>query len=460
MGKNQLTELDFMFVYEHKVRELENLCLLKYELDRRGYRTKIVQIEEEEAITAMRPIYHAKVVVTMACYRNSSIEWHTKNFVKFDKIIDLQWENIVFPMDEKDEKAYKNYSGVAKEVVRVSWGEMNKKRMLEVAHMDPKKVKLIGHVGMDFLRDELKGYYRSKEDVVKDYNIAADKKIFLFISPYFSDYHTEEYLVEMCKRFGEGWRSYYKDCMLPSKKLILDWMSRICEERKDVIFIYRPHPGEESAQAEEMAKKYDNFKVIGELSVKQWILISDKIYTGNSSTFVEAFFAKKMCYFLFPYPVPEDYELFMIKGADRITDYETFKQSTQDNDMPFPVKEEIIDSIYSIDWQKPSYVKFADMAEEVLKDSYYNLTKEQLKAYYHKMGIVEKCQKMLIKITPLYDWYLSKLENENIHWKWLEPMRKSRENLKQIAHDHAYEQASEEEINAIVAKIAALLEHK
>lgn len=458
MSKNQLIELDFMFVYEHKVRELENLCLLKYELDKRGYRTKIVQIEEEEAITAMRPIYHARVVVTMACYQNSSIEWHTKNFVKFDKIIDLQWENIVFPMDEKDEKAYKNYSGVAKEVVRVSWGEMNRKRMLEVAHMDPKKVKLIGHVGMDFLRDELKGYYRSKEDVVKDYSIPADKKIFLFISPYFSDYHTEEYLVEMCKRFGEGWRSYYKDCMLPSKKVILDWMSRICGERKDVVFIYRPHPGEESAQAETMAKKYDNFRVISELSVKQWILISDKIYTGNSSTFVEAFFAKKMCYFLFPYPVPEDYELFMIKGADRITDYETFKQSTQDNDMPFPVKEEIIDSIYSIDWQKPSHIKFADMAEEVLKDSYYNLTKEQLRSYYHKMGILEKCEKMFTRITPLYNWYLDKLEDDSVHWKWLEPMRKSRENLKQIAHDHAFEQASEEEINAIIAKIAALLE--
>ena len=53
-------------------------------------------------------------------------------------------------------------------MVRVSWGEMNKKRMLEVAGMDPKKVKLIGHVGMDFLRDELKGYYRSKEDVAME----------------------------------------------------------------------------------------------------------------------------------------------------------------------------------------------------------------------------------------------------------------------------------------------------
>ncbi len=109
MVKYKIEELDFLFIYEHKVRELENLCLLKYELDRRGYKVKIVHIEDAEALKAMRPIYHAKVVVTMACYQNSSIEWHTKNFVKFDKLIDMQWENIVFPMDEKDTKAYKNY---------------------------------------------------------------------------------------------------------------------------------------------------------------------------------------------------------------------------------------------------------------------------------------------------------------------------------------------------------------
>ena len=124
-----MEELDFLFIYEHKVRELENLCLMKYELDRRGYKSKIMHIEDAEALKAMQPIYHAKVVVMMACYENSTIEWHTKNFVKFDKIIDLQWENIVFPMDEKNSHAYKNYSGVAKDVVRVSWGEMNRKRI-------------------------------------------------------------------------------------------------------------------------------------------------------------------------------------------------------------------------------------------------------------------------------------------------------------------------------------------
>lgn len=458
MVKHKIEELDFLFIYEHKVRELENLCLLKYELDRRGYRVKIVHIEDAEALKAMRPIYHTKVVVTMACYQNSSIEWHTKNFVKFDKLIDMQWENIVFPMDEKDTKAYKNYSGVAKDVVRVSWGEMNQRRMLDVAKMDPKKVKLIGHVGMDFLREELRGYYRSKEAVLSEYGIPADKKIFLFVSPYFSDHHTEEYLAEMCKRFGEGWRYYYQDCMLPSKKIILDWIGRICGKREDVVFVYRPHPGEESAQADEMTKKYPNFKVIGDLSVKQWILISDKVYTGNSSTFVEAFFGKKMCYLLFPVPVPADYELAFLKEADKISDYTEFEKTTGRDDRPFPVSEKLIDEVYTIDWEKPSYVKFADMAEEVLKDPYYNLTREQLKAYYHKMGPAEKLTKALTKVTPLYNVYLTMLESGKPKWRWLEEKRRARRELEQVAHD--FEKTSDEEIAGIIAKIAGELEKK
>lgn len=456
MQKRKLKELDFLFIYEHKVRELENLCLMKYELDRRGYKTKIMHIEDAEALKAMRPVYHTKVMVMMACYRNRSIEWHARRYITFDKIIDLQWENIVFPMDERDDKAFKNYSGVAKDVVRVSWGEMNRKRMLEVVKMDPRKVKLTGHVGMDFLRDELKGYYLSKKEVLKDYHIPPDKKIFLFVSPYFSDHHTEEYLVEMCKRFGEGWRYYYKDCMLPSKKIILDWMSRICEEREDVVFIYRPHPGEKSEQADEMVKKYSNFKVIGEKSVKQWILISDKVYTGNSSTFVEAFFGKKMCYLLFPIPVPKDYELAFLKDADKISEYDDFVKTTYDDDRPFPVSEELIDEVYTIDWNTPSYIKFADMAEEVIKDPYYSLTKEQLKSYHRKTGFFDKLVKLFTHITPLYDVYLAMLESDSPKWKWLENKREERRRLDRIAHD--FEKTNDEEINGIIAKIAKELE--
>lgn len=260
----------------------------------------------------------------------------------------------------------------------------------------------------------------------------------------------------MCRRFGEGWRFYYKDCMLPSKKIILDWMSKICGEREDVVFIYRPHPGEVSEQASEMTKKYSNFKVIGDLSVKQWILISDKVYTGNSSTFVEAFFGKKMCYLLFPLPVPPDYELAFLKNADKISDFDEFEKTTHNDERPFPVSENLIDEVYTIDWEKPSYIKFADMAEEVIADSYYNLTKRQLKDYYHKMGPAEKITKVLTRITPLYNIYLTMLESGKPDFRWLEKKREDRRRLEQVAND--FEKTSDTEINNIIAKIAKVLE--
>ena len=114
--------------------------------------------------------------------------------------------------------------------------------------------------------------------------------------------------------------------------------------------------------------------------------------------------------------------------------------------------------MYTIDWDKPSFVKFADMAEEVLQNPYYNLTKEQLKAYYHKMGPAEKLTRALTKITPLYDVYLTMLEQDTPRWKWLEAKRAERKRLEQIAHD--FEKTSDEEIAAIVHKIAEQMEVK
>lgn len=147
--KKQVREVDFLIIYEHKVRELENMCLVKYELEKRGYTVLIKHIEDEEALEAVKPVYHARVVMTMACYQNASLEWHTKDFVSFDKVIDMQWENIVYPKDERA-GVFKNYTGIGREVVRVSWGEANRKRLLEAAHMDPKNIKVVGHVGRPY----------------------------------------------------------------------------------------------------------------------------------------------------------------------------------------------------------------------------------------------------------------------------------------------------------------------
>ena len=228
-----MKELDFLFLYEHKVRALENLCLIKYELDRRGYKTEIRYIEDAENALAVKPFVHAKVLLVMACYNNQTLEWQTKNFVKFDKVIDMQWENIVYPKDENRKDAYKNYTEIGKDVVRVSWGKQNQKRMLDIVKMDPKKLKVTGHVGMDFLRPPLTGYYLSRKELFEKYQLPSNKKVILFASPYYGDQLDESYVRDMCVRFGDDWADYYR-FMCESQTQVLNWMEQILKADNEI----------------------------------------------------------------------------------------------------------------------------------------------------------------------------------------------------------------------------------
>ena len=457
-----MTELDFLFIYEHKVRELENLCLMKYELDRRGYRTKIFYIDDAQNALADTPIYHAKVVCTMACYDNYTLFWHTKRFVKFEKVIDLQWENIVYTKDEQREDAYKNYWGIGKDVVHVSWGEQNVKRLLNAAHLDKKKVKLTGHVGMDFLRKPLNRYYISRKELFAEYDIPENKRVILFASPYYGDCLSEEYIAGMCKAFGEDWTEYY-EFMCESQKIVLKWFEKICKEFSDIIVIFRPHPGHPSVMANELTKRCTNFRIISDKSVKQWIVACDKIYTGNSSVVVEAFFARKMCQLLFPLPTTPGFELQLIADSRKIMTYDEFCRSVFAEKETFPTPEKSIEDIYLIDWEIPNYIKFADMAEDVLRADYYRLTRRQLRDYkeYSRM---EQLVQLFANVKPLYNVYLSLLRNPKLKWSFLERQRMIREKNQnrviEFEKQHAHELTSEEEINSIISRIKFALQEK
>lgn len=450
-----MIELDFLFVYEHKVRELENLCLAKYELDRRGYRTEIIFINDASNALSPKPIYHTKVLCMMSCYHNKTLRWHVKDFIKFDKIIDLQWENIVYPKDENREGAYKNYTEIGKDVVRVSWGPQNQRRLLEAAHMDPRKVKVVGHMGMDFLREPLSRYYLSREELFHKHRIPDNKKVILFASPYYGDSLSQEYIDDMCMRFGENWVDYYK-FMCDSQLIVLKWMEQICKANQDVYIIFRPHPGHPSQMAQDLEQKLPNFRIIAEDSVKQWIVACDKIYTGNSSVVVEAFFARKMCQLLFPIPTTEGFELKLIADSRKLTTYEEFSESISAQEEEFPTPQKSIEEIYLIDWTEPNYIKFADMAEEVISNDYYKLTRKQLSSYKN-YSIGTRLIKAIARIDLIYSIYLRLINNEKLQWRFLRKQRELRERAYIAERNDAHELTSKQEINEIIGKIAKAL---
>lgn len=447
-----MRELDFLFVYEHKVRELENLCLLKYELDRRGYRTEIRYVEDAENELAVKPFIRTKVLLVMSCYDNHALSWQIKNYVKFDKVIDMQWENIVYPKDEEREGAFKNYKEIGKAVPHVSWGQQNVKRLLEAAHLDQKMVKLIGHVGMDFLREPLCRYYLGREELFGKYDLSVERKTLFFASPYYGDSLPQEYIADMCSRFGENWTEYYK-FMCDSQHIVLKWFEEICREQPDLQVVFRPHPGHPSLMAQKVAERCENFHIIGGESVKQWIVTCDKVYTGNSSVVVEAFFARKMCQLLFPLPVTEGFELKLISDSHKLTDFEEFRASVSAKEEQFPTPQSSIEEIYLVDWDRPSYLKFADMAEEVLHDDSYKLTAGQIREVHH-YPLSVRLLKAVCGIDFLYRIYLKLLDNEKLQWRFLVNQRALREKAYITEKEHAHELTDSAEIEEIIARIA------
>ena len=215
--------------------------------------------------------------------------------------------------------------------------------------------------------------------------------------------------------------------------------------------------------ADQLAEKCNNFRIISDESVKQWIVVCDKVYTGNSSVVVEAYFAKKMCQLLFPLPTTPGFELKLITDSQKLVTYDEFCESVFTEKETFPTPERSIEEIYLIDWDTPNYVKFADMAEEILRDDYYRLSKKQLRAY-KEYSKAESMMRLFISIRPLYGIYLALLKNLKLKWSFLERQRKiraeSEKRVAEIESSHAHELTSEDEICSIINRIKYALEYK
>ena len=73
-----MKQVDFLFIYEVKNRELENISLLAAELEMRGYTTAF--LNSWRAINHPYESYDANTVIISACYNTDTYRFFT-NFV-------------------------------------------------------------------------------------------------------------------------------------------------------------------------------------------------------------------------------------------------------------------------------------------------------------------------------------------------------------------------------------------
>ena len=86
--------IDFLFIYEHKAREIESLCLLKAALEEKGYSVDIAQAHELNLIRYRFAFWRKpRVAIPFALYDEFSFERHVTDIVgPIKKVVNMHWE--------------------------------------------------------------------------------------------------------------------------------------------------------------------------------------------------------------------------------------------------------------------------------------------------------------------------------------------------------------------------------
>lgn len=362
-----MKKYDFMILYEVKNREFETVCLLKYELERRGYSVCVV-----ESWQAMREPYDpvsADVMLTFALYNDNQLHYSLSFAKDVKHIINLQWEQIYTNSDLEQASLYQ-ICGKALQAYHVSWGKMNADRLIHSCGVPTDRIIPAGHPALDWTKPLFRGYYQSRQELLEQYGIPCEKKVILFVSS-FSYVNLPEVILgtELYNSQANDPRAFQRISVL-SQRVILDWFREAAQAHPEFEFIYRPHPAEaDNAEIVRMTQEIHNFRVISDYSVKQWISIADKVYTWYSTAVAEMFYFQKKFEILRPLEIPSSMEVTIYNDADFVTEKSVFLQSLVSEDIHFPISEETFSRYYFYDPEKYSYQILCDKCEELLLDA-------------------------------------------------------------------------------------------
>lgn len=354
---------DFLFLYEHAVREYESLLLLKAELERRGYAVEIQQLLDRKQLR--RRLWAKPEVLVASCmYDDEAINSHVYNNVGVcSKVVNLHWEQML--SDTQEAAPWFNFDGNAKRCVQTCWGKRTQQRL--VAHgMAEKNCPVTGAVMMDFLRPQFRGYFKDKAALCREFGLDPDKKLLLYISSFGYASMSEDEVKELSAMAGEDFMGFARTNRA-SMAETLRWFDEYLGAHPEVELVYRRHPSEWNSPAlTALAQKRPNFHVIFADSVKQWIVAADQIFIWMSTAVAEVYFAGKGCRILRPLPIEHEYDPVIYKGARYVTTYEEFAAGMAGPDAPFPIDKEVIEGYFDKS-ETPAYVRMADLLETVYK---------------------------------------------------------------------------------------------
>lgn len=362
-------KVDIVIRYEHKVRELEGIMLLKIEMERRGYTVAFVANYDYKD----KKRYTPNLIISPAIYNEGQLMIDIPRYGLKKKIANLLWEQVNVRSHEESPQNPQNVYGTGQKTITLCWGD-NTKRRLIAAGMPESNAKVVGLINTDFLRKPFTKLLSTKEQLAEEYGINVAAKWNLFVSSFAYCELDAVQEMQIRKDFGDKFFEDYTNISVESRKILLNWFEKALEKYPEEVLIYRPHPDEiaKSQDLHSLVARYPNFHVIGDLSLKHWFNAADKIYNWHSTGIIDAVYLKKTCRMLRPCPIADDYEYRLFDDASQINTLEEFLNDYECLDYTNgldPLK--VSDYYYTP--KRHVYLEICDLLEEMLNTSKYDI---------------------------------------------------------------------------------------
>ena len=367
-----IRDVDFLFTYEVRNRELDSICLLGAYLEKRGYR--VGYINTWDSIYHYTPEVRAKVTVVPACYMDETYSFFTgQQALAFDKVVDMQWEQVLINMvtHSKVQTGW-DFRGEALKIRHVCWGENNREYLRDRFGFPEDQVRVCGYLPLDFYREAFREATMKREALFGKYGLDPTKKTVLFISS-FSDAGKPDTEVALIEGDPQDVRDHIH-LQAESQEKILAWFEALAREDESLQIVYRPHPAE-AAKPEFFAgaKDIPNLHVIAGESIRNWIMNCDILCNWQSTSMIELYASGKKTLLLRPVEIPFKLAMPIFEEGKykAARSYEELKEQIHSENGAFPIEKELLLRFYSIT-DEPAYERTGRFLIDTLNDPNYH----------------------------------------------------------------------------------------
>ena len=358
-----------IIVYEVYNREYDNCLLLKEVLEQKcNYNVEIVY---KMNLLSLKRSDEKTIVFIPNCYNDDNFKYYyyacgQKNAI----LVNMQYEQIL--SDNKNNIDIHLPKGRASKLYNVCWGK-SFYEFLNENGINKELLFIGGALQLDFMRKEFTSYWKSREEIAKEFDLPTNKTWVLFMSS-FAYANNALVFKASDKDYGKDNNIEFRQLSGESREEILKWFKKVLDEDDSRVIIYRKHPMEKyDEKMQEIAKQYSNrLYFIDKYNVKQWIFTSDIILNWYSTSAAECVTAKKTFGIIRPIKIKDELEVVLFKGAHFVESYEDFLKYLQsqhkEGEYCFDIKK--LERIYEIN-EQPSYDKILQNIKRIENEDLY-----------------------------------------------------------------------------------------